>query len=79
MFRRMVLSIFGGALFAVALTFSQTAMGACQHQGINWCADTLPYGQVFDSCLVTYTCPAGESCYISDTKCFYTSEPIIID
>ena len=78
MFRRMVLPIFGGA-FAVALTFSQTATGACEHQGINWCADTLPYGKVFDSCLVTYTCPTGESCYISDTKCFYTSEPIIID
>jgi hypothetical protein len=77
MFRRMILSIFGGALLAVALTFSQTAMGACRYDGIDWCPATLPNGQTYDSCLVTFTCPPAGECYISGLKCLYTGVTII--
>lgn len=73
MFRRMILSIFGGALLAVALTFSQTALGACNDH----CSDTLPGGSTFDSCSLTYTCPPGMECYLSNVKCFYTGVTII--
>lgn len=73
MFRRMILSIFGGALLAVALTFGQTAMGACDGR----CPDTLPGGSVFDSCSITYVCPPDRECYEADVKCFYTGVTII--
>jgi len=73
MFRRMTLSIFGGALLAVAFSFSQTAIAACEGR----CADTMPGGLIFDSCLVDYTCPPGSPCVESNIRCYYTSEPII--
>ena len=73
MLRRMTISIFGGALLAVALAFSQTATAACDGR----CADTAPNGGVFDSCAITFTCPPQMECYESGTTCFYTSEPII--
>jgi hypothetical protein len=68
MFRRMVLSTFGGALLAVVFAFGQTGKAACDGR----CPDTMPGGQEFDSCLVTYTCPRDSDCYQSDIRCFYT-------
>jgi hypothetical protein len=73
MFRRMALSIFGGALLAVVFAFSQTGMAACEGR----CADTQSGGQEFDSCLVTYTCPTGSPCYESDVRCYYTGVKIV--
>lgn len=73
MFRRMILSIFGGALLAVVFAFSQTAMAACNGQ----CADTRPGGLEFDSCLLTYDEFNGFGYFYY--RCFYTSEPVIID
>lgn len=72
MFRRMILSIFGGALLAGAFSFSQTAIAACDGR----CPDKNG-GDVFDSCSITYTCPPNSPCYESNVTCFYTGEPII--
>lgn len=67
MFRRMILSAFGGALLAVVFAFGQPGKAACGGQ----CPDKNGGGE-FDSCLVTYTCPPDSPCYQSDVKCFYT-------
>jgi len=72
MFRRMILSTFGGALLAVVFAFSQTGMAACGER----CPDKNG-GDDFDSCQVTYTCPPDSPCYESDVKCFYTGVEII--
>ena len=73
MFRRMTLSILGGALLAVAFSFSQTAMAACEGR----CNDTMPGGLVFDSCLVDYSCPPGSPCIEVNIRCYYTGVVII--
>jgi hypothetical protein len=74
MFRRMALSIFGGALLAVVFAFSQTGMAACGEL----CPDTRPGGLEFDSCIVIYVSyPDGSWAF--DYTCYYTSGPVIID
>lgn len=73
MFRRMIFSIFGGALLAVVFAFGQTGKAACGDR----CDDTKFGGLVYDSCVITYTCPSNGPCYESGHQCFYTSEPII--
>jgi hypothetical protein len=69
MFRRMTLSILGGAVFAVVLAFGQTAMAACQ----GYCADKQPGGLEFDSCQLTLN-SQGE---VIGVTCFYTGVQIL--
>lgn len=70
MFRRMTLSIFGGALMAAVLAFGQTSMAAC----LGYCADRKAGGLEFDSCTITLD-SKGEA--IGDPVCFYTGVKII--
>jgi hypothetical protein len=72
MFRRMILSTFGGALLAVVFAFGQTGKAACGDR----CPDKMGGGD-FDSCSVTYTCPPDAPCYESNVKCFYTGVTIL--
>jgi hypothetical protein len=73
MFRRMTLSILGGALLAIAFSFSQTAIAACEER----CADTQAGGLVFDSCLVDYSCPPNSACVEVNVRCYYTGVLIL--
>lgn len=72
MFRRMILSAFGGVVLAVMFASSQTATAACEGR----CPDTMG-GLQYDSCLVTYSCPPDAPCMESNIRCFYTGVEII--
>jgi hypothetical protein len=74
MFRRMTLSIFGGALLAVVFAFSQPAEAACNGA----CADTVNGGWEFDSCRLKYVVDWATGLPYVTYTCYYTKEPVMI-
>lgn len=70
MFKRMTLSIFGGALLAVVFAFSQPAEAACNGA----CPDTLGDGSEFDSCRLVYV---DDYLPYFTYRCYYTKVVII--
>ena len=73
MFRRMTLSIFGGALLAVIFAFSQPAEAACNGA----CPDTLDGGFEFDSCRLIYVEDWSTGMPYFTYRCYYTRVVII--